>query len=44
MSKGCVARTVCVFSEGPCELIGLTNKMYMDISFNTLRLLAEKDE
>ena len=33
-----------VFSEGAHELAGLTNKMYLDISFDALRLLAEKDE
>ena len=42
--EGSVARAVCVFSEGAHELVGLMNKMYMDISFDTLRLLAEKDE
>ena len=42
--EGSVARAVCVFSEGADELVGLMNKMYMDISFDTLRLLAEKDE
>jgi len=44
MSKGCVAQAVCVFNEGAHELVGHTNKMYMDISFDTLRLLAKKDE
>ena len=33
-----------VFSEGAHELAGLMNKMYLDISFDALRLLAEKDE
>ena len=42
--EGSVARAVCVFNEGAHELVGLMNKMYMDISFDTLRLLAEKDE
>ena len=42
--EGSVARAVCVFNEGTHELVGLMNKMYMDISFDTLRLLAEKDE
>ena len=42
--EGRVARAVCVFSEGAHELVGLMNKMYTDISFDTLRLPAEKDE
>ena len=42
--EGSVARAVCVFNEGAHELVGLMNKVYMDISFDTLRLLAEKDE
>ena len=42
--EGSAARAVCVFSEGTHELVGLMNKMYMDISFDSLRLLAEKDE
>lgn len=41
--QGSVARAVCIFNEGAHELVGLMNKMYMDISYDTLKLLAEKD-
>ncbi|KAK7088263.1 hypothetical protein V1264_022199 [Littorina saxatilis] len=42
--EGSVARAVCKFNEGATEMISILSRLYVDISYTTLHLLAKKDE
>ncbi|KAK7105461.1 hypothetical protein V1264_016833 [Littorina saxatilis] len=42
--EGSVARAVCKFNEGATEMIYMLSRLYADISYTTLHLLAKNDE
>ncbi|KAL8573387.1 hypothetical protein ACOMHN_032402 [Nucella lapillus] len=42
--QGSVARAVSAFNEGATEMLGIMNKLYVDISYITLELLTKKDQ